>query len=359
MTQRLHRISMITFFMSALLPSAVWAGDQIGTLTQLEGDITLFSNPSKTLHKEGSDKPRALFEGEYYLFEKPKVGDRVQLGNIVRTALGSKVRVVFDNGDQFNVGPGTAYRVFWDKDSAKGQTEVKLMYGKLRGVIEKGGPRSQLKVRTRSATMGVRGTDFFIAENPKDGETEISVIRGSVEVKAEAPKGTPEAEEPKAQEIPSGFSATIVAQPEVMTPAKTTTAQAADGAKAAPIAPLVVPVIEIRKTTQEDLSGIKKSSELAKAPEAPVTQSKELTQKLEKLESKAVETTLKDIKKYDPKLFAKLETQTVKNTNELNASAVETLIKEAPKAPKKRKPFKSELDDLENGAYEKYFKIIE
>jgi hypothetical protein len=43
----------------------------------------------------------------------------------------------------------------------------------------------------------------------------------------------------------------------------------------------------------------------------------------------------------------------------VNQAALQTLIKEAPKAPKKHKPYQSELDDLDNSAYEKYFKIID
>ena len=317
------------------------AGVQIGTITRTEGTVTIFSEPSKTLQKDRDGAhPRALFDGEYFRVYNAKPGDRVEKGNILRTSLGSRARVVYDNGDQFHVGPGSSYRISWDSDAKESETRLQLVYGKLRGIIEKGGPRSRLKVRTKSVTMGVRGTDFFIDENGIAGETEISILRGSVEVKPAAPNA-------KVLEVKSGFSATIANAP--MSSAKPDESQK------------LSPVVELRKTTQEDLIGIQKSSKL-QAPEkaAPTTVIQpEVKEVLQKLEAKAVETTLKDIKTYDPALYAKLETEKLKRLDQVNTQAVENLLKTAPKAPPRRKPFQSELEDLDQGAYEKYFKDVE
>ncbi|OFZ01754.1 MAG: hypothetical protein A2Z97_07470 [Bdellovibrionales bacterium GWB1_52_6] len=323
------------------------AADQVGTVTQLEGDVKLFSEPSKTLQKDDGDpRPRALFQGEYYRVQEVKVGDRINQGNILRTALNGKARVVFDNGDQFHVGPGTSYRIFWDADSAKTNTRLNLVYGKLRGVIAKGGPRSRLQVKTKAATMGVRGTEFFIAENGLDGETEISIIRGSVQVQSSANQTKP-------IELKSGFSANIA------TGQVTAPKEVQESAQMAPKPEKMVPVIELRKTTQEDLAGIQKSSEI-KAPEAGAPAlSQEMKTQLASLEKKAIKTTLTDIKTYDPKLYAKLDTANIKTADQIHVQTVKTLIQTAPKAAEKRKPFKSELDNLEQGAYEKYFKIVE
>ena len=338
-----------------VITTLAYAGDQVGTLTQLQGQVKLFTHPSKTLQDESQGYARALFEGEYYLVQDAKLGDRVDKGNILRTAPSGKVRVVFDNGDQYNVGAGTAYRVFWDKDTKDAHPEVKLMYGKLRGIVEKGGPRSHLKVRTRAATMGVRGTDFFIADDGADNETEISILRGEVDVKP-----TNAAPEVKAVAVKSGQSAAVTAKETPKTDIKV-----AEAPK--PVAPLV----ELRKTTQEDLIGIQKSSVIKpaektaeKTPETPEAKktaaaTAEIAKKIEKLETKAIETTIQDIRKVDPTLVAKLDMKLIKSIDEVNARQVESLLKEAPKAPPSHKAYKSELEDLEGGAYEKYFKIFD
>lgn len=324
------------------------ASQQVGTITQMEGEVKIFSHPGKKIQ---GPAPHALFEGEYYSVQDAKIGARLENGNILRTAPGSKARIVFENGDQYNVSSGTAYRVFWSKDAAKTDTKVQLMYGKLRGVVEKGGPRGRLKVRTRSATMGVRGTDFFIADGGPEGGTEVTILRGEVEVKPEAPKAKP-------IEVKAGFSAEIPppAVTEKEAGKETAIKEAAQPAR-------VSPSVEIRKSTQEDLLAIQKSSEvkpMSKDGDRQVAEvPTEIKEKIQKLESKAVETTLKDIKAYDPKLYAQIQAQAVQSTDQLNQRAVEVLLKDAPKAPSKRKPFRSELEDLENGAYEKYFKIVD
>ena len=311
------------FFMGVLILSrGASASDQVGTLTQIEGEVKLFTHPSKSLQK--GDGMHAFYEGEYYLVEEAKLGSRVERGNIVRTAPGAKARVVFENGDQLNVGAATAMRVFWNKDAADASTRMDLAYGKIRGVVEKGGPRSHLQIRTRTATMGVRGTDFFIADGGSDGGTEVSIMRGAVEV-------TPKPENSKPIQVKQGMSADIPAVP----------------AKAAQA------IVEVHPTTQEELKGILRSSVIEKKPE------KKPSPEIAKLETKAIETTLKDIRTYDPAMYAQLESRKPASTDEINAHVIQSLMREAPKAPENHKPHKSELDHLDQGAYEKYFKTQE
>jgi hypothetical protein len=324
----------------ALASAQALASDQIGTLTQVDGDVKLFSHPSKKL-QEGAPGTHALYEGEYFVVEPAKAGDKVDQSNIVRTAPGAKARVVFDNGDQLNVGPATAMRVHWDKDAKNTTTRMDLAYGKVRGIVEKGGPRSHLQIRTRTATMGVRGTDFFIADGGTDGGTEVSILRGAVEVK-------PKAAGAKAVEVKQGMSADVPPS----TPVASHAIKRGEGGKPEP----VQPAVELRQTTQQELAGIQRSSTIEKKPDAPATAPAQAAA-LAKLEQKAVTTTLKDIKTYDPKLYEQLQAKAPKSTDEINRQVVATLAKEAPKAPEAHKPHKSEIDDLEQGAYEKYFKV--
>lgn len=338
-------LGWVAVFCMAVIPhlnGSALASEQVGTITQVDGDVKLFTHPSKKLQASAASKTggsHALYEGEYYVVESARVGSKVEQGNIVRTAPGAKGRVVFENGDQLNVGPASAMRVFWDKDAKDSKTRLDLAYGKVRGIVEKGGPRSKLQIRTKTATMGVRGTDFFIADGGVDGGTEVSIMRGSVEVK-------PKAAGSKAVEVKQGMSADIP-------PAAPVAAAPKAGEKAAAPAPMQA-AIEIRKTTQEELVGIQRSSVIEKKADEPV---KEVTPEVAKLEKMAVATTMKDIKVYDPKLYEKIQEQKLTTTDAINGQVVATLIKEAPKAPESRKPYKSEIDNLEQGAYEKYFKV--
>lgn len=304
----------------------VQAGDQIGTLTLIEGDVKLFTQPSKSLQADPHGSPRALFEGEYYVVRDAKAGDPVEKGNIVRTSPSAKARVIYPNGDQFNVGASTAYRVSWNEDSANGKTQVQLDYGKLRGIIEKGGPRSRLQIRTRTAVMGVRGTDFYISQTGNHLETtEISIIRGEVEVKSK--KST----SPQVASIKAGYSAAI--DP-------------------------VQPQIEIQKTNQDALREIHAASTLNVKVRDLASTNTETRQKVEKLEEKATQTALKDIQLHDQALYTTLQNtpNSYLTPEQINQAAVQNLIKDAPKAPAKRKPSMNELKDREGGAYERYFK---
>ncbi len=334
------------------------ADEHVGTLTQLEGLVQIFSHPSKTLP---SVKPAAgtlaLFEGEYYVVNNAKAGDPVENGNIVRTVPGAKARVVFENGDLFQIGSGTAYRVSWNAkavDRAKLQAKIDLMYGKFRGVVAKDGPRKKITLRSPVAVMGVRGTDFFVEENGRTGETEFTVIRGAVEV---TPTG-----HTKPIEVKSGFSAVVAMKTTVMesapspaasgAPAKTETA-----AKPAP-APEVK--VELRRTAQDELRAIQKTSELKSVPVAAPA----ITAKVEALEKKALESTLKDIHEYQPELHARLSAKAGSSGSleSVNAESVNALLPTAPKeAPhRRRKPVIKDLDSAdEAGAYDRYFKKVE
>lgn len=335
--------------LAVLLPLVLFslgarADEHVGTLTQLEGLVQVFSQPTKALPKEKpAQGTRALYEGEYYVVTNAKVGDAVENGNIVRTVPGAKARVVFENGDMYQIGSGTAYRVEWDakaSEKAKLRAKIDLMYGKLRGVVSKDGPRRKLTVRSKVAVMGVRGTDFFVEENAKTGETEFTIIRGSVEV---TPSASVKGAIPKTIEVKAGFSATV--------------AEAKKGEEKT-----VAPTVDLRKTAQDELLAIQKVTELKPVEAAPRP---EIAVKVASLETKAVEATLKDIQVYQPELHSKVSKAASAAPNSiesLNAASIGALMPSAPEVSsrKRRKPVIKDLDAAEDErAYERYFKNID
>ena len=154
----------ILFGLLLALSAQADPGIHVATVTDIEGAVTLFSHPAKT--SEQGPPPHALYDGTLYSVQPVKQGDRIENGNILRTAPGSKARVIYPNGDQFYVGPQTAYKISWTDADPTGNVNVDLSYGGLRGVVQKGGPLKHLTVHTRAAVMGVRGTDFYIGEGP-------------------------------------------------------------------------------------------------------------------------------------------------------------------------------------------------
>lgn len=312
--------------LTAIFTSPLWAGEQEAVITRLEGRVHILHSPSKTLPEHApAGENRVKYEnGMHYLAASAKLGDTIGNGHFLRTEPNARAQVTYPNGDQITVAPGTMYEVKWAKDTARAdqaKVQMNLLWGKMRGVVAKGGPRSKLMIRTRSATMGVRGTDFFIAAEGKSGETEITTLRGEVEV-------TPTTGEAKPVAVKVSQSVAVT--------------QAA---------------AEIRKTTQEDLKAIQTVSEVKKVIAEEKAVSAEIDQKVAALETKAAETALQDIAKTEPELYAKMQaTGKSMSPQEIHQQTVDHLLKTAPVAPPKRKPFRSELDDLEQGTYQKYFK---
>ncbi len=323
-----------------LLISSAQAGVQTASITKLMGSVQVFTHPSKTLptKKDNADGSTALFEGEYFQVRDAKVGDQVEEGNILRTKPSSRARVVYENGDQILVAPGTAYRIHWEPKTDTAAA-LDLMYGKIRGVVSKEGPRSKFTIRTKAATLGVRGTDFFVSENPSTGETQVSVIRGSVEVKPVVAAGKPPA---APIEVKMGYT--------VSTTSPTVTADASELAKA-----------ELKATSKEEFAVIEKISSVPAAEPTGAKTEIKTDKNIEKLEKKAIETTANDIKNYQPELYAKVSGSLSKmsSVEDLNAKSLSNLSVNAPSRPvKKRKPNLREMDtDEDQDPYRQYFKM--
>ena len=317
-----------------LVTPTAWASQE-ATLTRIEGQVHLLKEPSKTPATQVPEgAKRVKYEnGMHYLAVQAKLGDSIGNGHFLRTETNARAQVTYPNGDQITIGPGTMYEVKWAADSEdpeKAKVQMHLLFGKMRGVVEKGGPRSKLQIRTRTATMGVRGTDFFIAAEGKSG-TEVSTLRGEVEV------------------IPmAGAAASSGTSEPVTKPVVVAVGQSVAVTHAA---------AEIRKTTQQDLKAIQVTSEVKSVTVEEAKASAEIDQKIATLEKKAAETALKDVQKTDPELYAQLAVRGQEIRSEhIQEQVVTRLLKTAPLAPAKRKPFRSELDDLEQGTYQKYFK---
>ncbi|MBL7663663.1 MAG: FecR domain-containing protein [Bacteriovoracaceae bacterium] len=312
--------SLTTLFI-ILFSNSLLAQDHAGVIVKIKGKSELFTQPSKTLSAGQTQK--VLFEGLYYSVEPIKLGTKVTPGSVVRTGADAKLRLVYKNGDQVTVGPATSYQIIVGaKKTEDEKSSIKLMYGAIRSVVSKEGPRSGMNVKTRTAAMGVRGTDFFISQRGSSGNTRVAVLRGEVEVK---PK-----DKNDVLNVKSGFTAAVV--------------ENKNDIKA-----------EVKQTTQQELISIQKDS-LIKTSEAEVDSASDAVKaEIAQLEKKATDVTLNDIKRYDEKLYNKLKTVAVKSVDELNTLSVKKIFKDAPK--NQGKISSEDLENLEMDAYEEFFKV--
>jgi hypothetical protein len=139
-------------------------------------------------------------------------GKEVWVGDIITTPSDGRIKLLLKDRSIMDIGPSSLFKLDQMKAGAGGQREVDatVAYGTLRaGVTQKLEGKSHFKVRTASATMGVRGTEFIVKSelgdmkqlnqvlSAKPGElpslsgtmargelpkTEVTVLQGKVEV---------------------------------------------------------------------------------------------------------------------------------------------------------------------------------
>ncbi len=319
----------------ALVSHTIFASN-VGMVIKRQGHVELLTEPAKKVTGQGK---KVLYEGTYYTLKKVRPGTKIKNGNILRTGKKAKAKIVFKNGDQFNVGEGTAYQINWKKASSKktkGST-VHLIYGSLRGIISKKGPRNNLRVKSKNAVMGVRGTDFHFSQKGTSGKTSISVLRGKVDVnEVLKPK--------KIVKIQQGFSAEIL---------KTTTKKKIAGKEKSK----VHTKLNIIKTTKNDLVHIQKDSKIEESKQDKAIP-KSMKVEIMKREQEAIKVTLDDIKEYQPSVYKELKNKKVKSIDTVNTVVVSKAFEKAP-VKKQKKGFDELNLELEDNAYKKYFKVDE
>lgn len=330
---------------SLVLSPAAMASKYVGTITRASGDLQILTRPKSKPKGKG---PWVKYEDKYYKIKKAKVGYKLKNSNVIQTFSSGKAMVVFANGDHINVGPGTSYEMAWSTDKNKKPTVLKLLYGNVRGVVSPKGPRNKMRIITKSAVAGVRGTDFSVSS--VGHKTEVSVLRGKVHIK---PKHKANA---KPIEVSSGFTGHIVSKKKVAkTPKKEMEAKTAHH--------IEVPEIQhksiLKKITKEKLVDIQHISTHKATPIESETLggAEKVSKELQVLEEKAKNTVLEDIKTYHPEEFEKIKDQNKEiDLAEVNATVVSKHFKTAPAEVKDKKLSEDDFETIDSDIYNKYFK---
>jgi hypothetical protein len=115
--------------------------------------------------------------------KKVKKGDWIEEGSVIKTAPRSFCKLSFIDKSSMNVGPKSEMKI--EKFDKKDAGVINVISGKIRSQVtkdyldmDKG--KSKLFIKSKSAVMGIRGTDFMFAANKRTGATTAVLFEGSV-----------------------------------------------------------------------------------------------------------------------------------------------------------------------------------
>lgn len=114
-----------------------------------------------------------------------KMGEHLNPGDSILTQKGSVAKLLLADDSVIDLGPDSHFKINSFEKSANGhgdrKVDLALEQGTARSVIrEKIGPKGLWHLKTKSAVMGVRGTEFVV--NANAGDQRVTVLEGSVAV---------------------------------------------------------------------------------------------------------------------------------------------------------------------------------
>lgn len=175
---------------SHLVPSQKPKDARVGTAVSVTGQVLIRKDHDKNKKKE-NEKDRDLKStpstasddiakvsgrtetppsspppnAEEQAVQPLEVGDGIYEGDLINTSSNSTLKILFADKSLVDLGPSTVVKVERFKLKKVGDREVQLsmLYGKVRAAVhQKVGQQGRFLFRTRSATMGVRGTEFVV-----------------------------------------------------------------------------------------------------------------------------------------------------------------------------------------------------
>lgn len=160
--------------------------------------------------------------------------DEVSPGNTVKTSARSFVKLLFQDKSQVNVGPDTTLKL--ETTQAGEPSLVNLVGGQIRAKVTKdllqegsGSSADKLQIKTKTAAMGIRGTDFNVSFNQANNSTALITFEGNVAMaKIEGNESAAQAlaDSSQVQSVgPGQFSGTNPGQAQASVPVKISPAQ--------------------------------------------------------------------------------------------------------------------------------------
>lgn len=299
-------------FLSLIFSFNLWANVHTGTFVHVSGEVIVLNKAGK--------KPFVLYQDKKYSYKPAKIGSRVDAGEVIQTKGNSKAKIIFANGDSLNVGAGSSIVMPQPtKNKKENETELKVIYGKIRSVISKKSPRNNLKIKTKTAVAGVRGTDVYLHHNMQKG-TLVTVLRGKVKVSSTERKNV------KPVIVETGYMATDVVQD---------------------VKKIVKKPITKEKIIEVQVQSTVKDNE-------PLE--KKVKKEVQVLEQKNKQVVIEDIQRYQPEIYKDIKDRKDKLTvDEISAKVSSKIYKKAPSERPKYKPTQDDLKNMGQDVYNKYF----
>lgn len=159
----LSMVLTFSIFVPLLAEQAYAASSRAAVVEEVEG--------TAYLKKAGGSNP-------YRLFKRMTVNDG---DTIITEAKSSVVLKAADRQDEITIGENSEVYIA-DLLKAEGsETEMKVWSGSIYSKVSELGSSDQYKISTPNATMGVRGTHFFVFVDPANGYAYVVTLSGLVE----------------------------------------------------------------------------------------------------------------------------------------------------------------------------------
>lgn len=112
---------------------------------------------------------------------KPLVTNEIlKINDLVATGDHSFVRIKEPNGGLISLGPNSKIKLNIDSDTSVSM--ITLMKGQVRSLFDKkSNPQYKYFIKTKSASMGIRGTDFHVIYNEENNVSTVLTYEGNVE----------------------------------------------------------------------------------------------------------------------------------------------------------------------------------
>jgi len=150
--------------------------------------LFLFLLPIMANSKSNVSGRVVLLRGKVYVknnstVTKLKKGNEIQEGSVIKTLKKSFIKVIFIDKSTVNIGPNSTLKIESFKTKKPGI--LNLIKGQIRSKVTKNymdmsKGKSKLFIKTKSAAMGVRGTDFNVSYNPSNNNTSLITFSGAV-----------------------------------------------------------------------------------------------------------------------------------------------------------------------------------
>lgn len=168
-----------------------------------------------------------------------KPGDSVSKGTVINTSSVGNVKILMTDKTVLDLGPSTLFKVkeYELKQGSDRTVNVEMDYGKIRASVNTPvGAKGKFTLKTKAATMGVRGTEFVVLSDlgafvappavkqsgeqagtkvadkvPGPQTVQVTVIKGNVEVSTE--QNGPEEKKKEPIKLTEGSQMTAIEKP--------------------------------------------------------------------------------------------------------------------------------------------------